>query len=673
MRHLLNKRFCRKFSEPNLRFPKGCGILHCEQIKYVIRTAIKNIGGKRTLVLYLFSTEQAAKGTYKPTYVMFQTKEDFLTLENMADGSVKWRESSLSEFKRDYRFERGCAFYRSKDEDTVKRFCGKDGLSGLLALHSLQSAIQAVKSIERREKKELAVLRRMESVPRIPQGLNGYIHRKILPQYIFYDYKRTKKPIEGYCTACKHEVMITGQKHLKKGVCPRCKKEITYKSRGKRGYFFDRTSVQVIQRTGEQELIIRIFKIYNDYYGEDMPAYSFFESSRTFISWTQDNNIKKNWYYNSFFHRGRTPWVSGIRPRGWPWQHNFNGDCCAHLYYHNLDEVLSNTPWQYSQLKSFVMGLSEKLEVIPYLEAYRLYPALEYLVKLKLYRLASSVVYRNEWNYSKLPINLNGKNVQEVLGISKKHLPFFQQINPQGKQFRMFKEMIANGHTPDVAMAKWCVDQNVSDGTTLSTLLTYMSNYKLIRYADEQYMRFKRKSWNDNNGKYFEMKDMLTEYRDYLIMAEQLEFDLKNDFVLFPRNLHEAHDNANTLFNALDTEVYDEALAKSYADLVAQYQYKKDGLMIVPPHSAKEIVEEGHKLHHCVGSYVKRVIKKQTIILFVRQTELPEKPFCTVELRDGAVAQARMMENRNPPPKVKAFLDEWKEKVLDIRPLTAAA
>lgn len=672
MRHKLDKKLCRKLSDPDLHFPKGCGILHCEQVEYVIRTAIKNIGKTRTLVLYLFSTEQAAKGSYKPTYVMFQTKEDFVTLENMEDGSVRWRASSLDEFKRNYRFQKGCAFYRSKDEDTVKRFCRKEGKNGLSALNSLQSAIKKVKSIERREKKELAVIHRMKNVPRIPYGVNSFIHKDILPQYIFYDYKRTKKPVEGYCTACHHTVLIAEPRYLQEGICPRCKRKIKFKSRGKRGIFFDRASVQVIQRTGESEIVIRIFKIYNDYYATDTPKYSFDESTRIFVRWTQEGYVKEEWYYNTFSSNGGTPWTAGIRPKMWPWQYSFNGDCCAHLYLSNLDKELLGTPWQYSQIRSFVLGCPGEMEVTPYLKAFHDYPMLEYLVKLKLYRLACSMVYRNDWNYSKPPINLQGKNIREVLGVRKEYLPLFQEINPWGKQFRMFKEMLQQGNVPDVALAKWCVEYNVSDSNVLNEILKHMSNYKLIQYAQEQYSQYKRKSWSEKGRRYSEMKDMLTDYRDYLAMAEVLQFDLKNDFVLFPRSLPEAHDKADALSKKLEAEANDKAIANAFSELAAQYQYEKAGLMIVPPRTAKEIIEEGHKLHHCVGSYINRVVQKQTIILFVRQTDAPEEPFCTVELRDGAVAQARIRQNQDPPPKVKAFLDEWKETVLDVPNVAAA-
>ena len=86
--------------------------------------------------------------------------------------------------------------------------------------------------------------------------------------------------------------------------------------------------------------------------------------------------------------------------------------------------------------------------------------------------------------------------------------------------------------------------------------------------------------------------------------------------------------------------------------------------MIVPPKTAAEIVEEGHALHHCVGGYVSRVANKECVILFLRKKEEPDKPFYTIEVRDGEVQQIRGYDNCDPPPKVEAYMKMWEQKKL---------
>ncbi len=58
----INKRKCRKFANPDRKLHSDSGILHAEQIDYVVTTAIKNIANHRTLILYIYPREQASEG-----------------------------------------------------------------------------------------------------------------------------------------------------------------------------------------------------------------------------------------------------------------------------------------------------------------------------------------------------------------------------------------------------------------------------------------------------------------------------------------------------------------------------------------------------------------------------------------------------------------------------------
>jgi|GEM_PF-4991798 len=46
----MDKRACRKFAFPETGFCKTNGLLHLPAIEYVIRVAVKNIGGRRARV-----------------------------------------------------------------------------------------------------------------------------------------------------------------------------------------------------------------------------------------------------------------------------------------------------------------------------------------------------------------------------------------------------------------------------------------------------------------------------------------------------------------------------------------------------------------------------------------------------------------------------------------------
>lgn len=661
----IDKRACRKAFDPQLRFHRNNGLLHCESIKYVIRTAVKNISGTRTLLLHLYDVKQVASGLFVPTFTVFQTKDDFITMRLCQDGTVKWLTSNTNGLDRDYHFSKKCAFYTPTDENTVVKYCSNRWDKGMESLSGLQRRIKGCKETERKHAKERIIIKRMEGIPCIPRDLKGFIHREAAPQYIFYDYQRTAKPIDGYCTACKHTVQVVGAKHNTIGVCPRCKKDIVFKSRGKRGYFHDRGTVQTLQRMSDNEIILRYYKFYYTYSRKDVPEIRVYENARVFITWENVRDPQDEWYYHSYNCGDLTPWKRGKRPCRNKYFDSFESDCTAFLYHRNLDEVLDGTPWKYSQLKLYYLSDAVPMCIFNYLSAYIKHPFLEYLVKLKLYNLATYVAYTMSNDYgSKKALNCDGKNLEEVLGMGKVHLPLLQGVNPGGGQLKMIREMVRQGIVPNIELLRWCTKFDVTQSRKILMPLKFMTPHKLMIYAEEQFRKFRRRSYYDKGKFYYDMSALLTDYCDYLVMCDGLDYDLKNDFVLFPRQLPEAHDKVNDLSDKETSAAYDNQIAKAFAEMQQRYQFKEAGYMIVPPHSSKEIVEEGHKLHHCVGTYVKKVVKQDCVILFVRREDKPDEPFCTVEVIDGDVNQARCYKNQDPPPGVKGFLSLWKQKVL---------
>ena len=246
MTRKIDKRACRKLAMPELEFNLNEGVLHVESCPYIIRTAVRNIAGQRILMLYIYQRESILAGSIKPRWVVFQGRYDFATLSLRENASATWQCSPFDYLNRVCRFDTKCAFYRQQDEARAAHFC-KCEHSAISALICLQWSISRRKALERKRKKQRAIIERMKYVPVLPRDLKGFIHREVMPQYIFYDYQR-KAPGHAYCTACRHEVRIAAAKHNTSGLCPRCKKKITFKCRGRRGRIFDRETVQVLQK-----------------------------------------------------------------------------------------------------------------------------------------------------------------------------------------------------------------------------------------------------------------------------------------------------------------------------------------------------------------------------------------------------------------------------------------
>lgn len=210
-----------------------------------------------------------------------------------------------------------------------------------------------------------------------------------------------------------------------------------------------------------------------------------------------------------------------------------------------------------------------------------------------------------------------------------------------------------------IAVKNWLKERLKLDSHIIQFLLGYTSSRKLMHYAQKQFDLYAPKS-----DRHYNMDRLLTTFRDYLNMCLQLEYDLTNDFVLFPRYLEKSHDKVTHLIKKRKMEIYNKQIKEQFPVLQKLYQFKHKDYMIVVPRTAKEITKEGHTLHHCVGSYISSVAKQQCTILFVRSKAEPKKPLCTVEIRDNTVRQARCLRNQEPSDEIKAFLDLWEERVL---------
>lgn len=661
MMRKIDKRACRKLAMPELEFNLNEGVLHVESCPYIIRTAVHNISGQRILVLYVYQRESILAGSIKPRWVMFHSRDDFATLSFREDAKATWQCSTLGSLDRIWGFDSKCAFYRQQDESRVARFC-KCERGAISMLGYLQRLISYRKELERKWKKQRAIIERMKYVPVLPRDLKGFIHRKVMPQYIFYDYQR-KAPGHAYCTACRHEVRIAAAKHNASGTCPRCKKKITFKCRGRRGRIFDRATVQVLQKAEGNGLVLRIIKVYRSFADSDIPNhFEIWENARQFITLSSSGQCSVDaYYYHYKAGYDLTPWCNGYRPVFDRWKYNFTADMSGVLYQRNLSDTLKDTPWAYSQLEAF-SGIASFSGVATFLSAYIKRPKIEHLIKMKLYRLVSGIIYGG-YSYSALQaINFNGENMRAILGIDRPYFPLLRELNPSIDQLHLIRQLLQADHKPSTEQIKWFIASKISNADAAKELLAHMSVHKLQRYVEQQFAPEDEAALKRVD--YYKMNTLITDYHDYLCMCKELQYDVKNSFILFPRELKAAHDSVAKTLKDKRTAEHEKAIAGSFDEWQKRYQYQSKELMMIPPHSAKEIVDEGAALHHCVRLYVKNVAEKKSVILFVRSVDEPDKSLCTVEVKDGQVTQARGFDNEEPPAQITAFIEQWKQRVL---------
>ncbi len=668
----MDKRALRMASAHDRMINTRSGVFCADAVRYVVYTTIKNIAHRRTLILYVYDKETMSAEAPMPRWTMFQTKDEYVTLYK-DDVAEKWFTSAFDNLWTHYDGNRQCAFYSKTDEERIAKFFNSTTTKGLDCLDKVQERLRSQRSRAKQIAKEKIIIDKMKTVKGLPRDIATFMHRETLPHYIFYDYTRSKKQIMGYCTCCKNEVPIADVKHKTAGTCPKCKSKVTFLTRGRRGYIIDRSTAQVIQRVSDNEIVIRFIKSFRKYSKCDIPYFSVYENARKFISWNSEGKCEYTDYYYSYNRGITTQWCKGERPIMNKYCYHFEADGSGMLYHRNLDNVLKDTPFQYSAVKQYYFSDKEPLYVARYLREYTYHPTIEYLVKLGLYRLATYVVYGEAGHhyYSKSDgLDCDGKNICDVLGVAKKDIPFIRAVNPGIGQLKMIKAMIAEGRDPDMELFRWCSMHSISNTESISIPLKYMTSHRLMKYANEFYATHKRQKYGDNG--YSSMSNMLSDYKDYLDMSNKLGHDMKSSFVLYPNDLRAEHDRVSNLLKVRASKETDAKIRRLHTQWEQRYGFKKYGFVVVAPKSAKDIINEGDKLHHCVGRYVPQVVNRQCIILFIRSASHPQKPLCTVEIRDGKLIQARIQNNGDPPKEVQKFIDLWERKIV-CSPLAVAA
>ena len=641
----MNKPACRKFANQLLHIRPNDGLLYASQVEWLVTTAVRTIDHHRTLILYVYSREKAAQGVLTPRWTMFHTKDDYITLEHPNDSADKWRTSAFIRLSGDWNFLNRCAFVSLQDEQRVTQFFKNHLHSGFASLAKRQREIQACRSEKRKRLKQKKIALRMRTVPKVPRGLNEWVRRQVMPAYFFYDYRKGRKTTTGVCSACGQEVELTGVKHNAMGVCPHCGRELTMKANSRIGNLCDRDTCQVIQKTASDEVVVRIFKVYYDHGRKDEEIS---EAARKFIRQAPDGTLSCESYYCYFGE-----WRKGSWPTFMCYQYRFWGDACGYVYCGNLPGALKDTPWQYCPVETFYEHYHERMEMVPFLAAYRRHPKLEHLIKTGFFNLVSDLVYRGDVLCT---LDETQNRTHRILGVGAEDVPFLRDLDVSLEVLRKF--LSYHGLKDRQALLRWELEHDVT--RDIAEILRRTTPHKMTHYLERQQAHTDPQAM----GGYRTMQTLVSEYRDYLDLSEKLGDDLTSSFVLFPKNLREAHDNAaKRLKIKIDAETQ-RNFRLAYERVMSHLDFERNGLKIVCPASPEEIAHEGQALHHCVGSYVDRVARQECLILFLRHCDDLSTPFYTVEVRDQKAVQVGGIRNADPTPEVRSFIAAYETQVL---------
>ncbi len=182
---------------------------------------------------------------------------------------------------------------------------------------------------------------------------------------------------------------------------------------------------------------------------------------------------------------------------------------------------------------------------------------------------------------------------------------------------------------------------------------------KIYNYLNKQKQNYKIE-------KTFYEYQMWSEYGDYLSMAQEMEYDLKQEVVAFPKDLKKAHDRVNKLLTMKKNEAVEKANKEQVKKHIKKYEYSNEEFSIIVPKTVREIVEEGQRQQHCVGGYADRHFNGTLCICFLRKNSEIDKALFTIEMRDKTCVQIQGKMNKRSiktEPEAEAFFNEWLEWV----------
>lgn len=626
---------------------------------YTIETELAEVGNECVLIANLYY-----KHNSEPNLRIFLTKTDYIT-ERLETPERKWAVGKISNYIGDYstwfsnEMKSKIWFSDTNSWEMIKEFTGIDKEYCADIILQYQNKI-CEKRLERKRKRYTDPIdEKMKEVRETTESFKKWIEEDVLyySKYIYYQYSR-KKEMQGYCTHCKSDVVVTDARHNERGHCPLCGSEITYKAISKAKNVVDKEKAALIQKT-KSGFITRYFDVGKTYCSNyKNPELSVWETKRVFYT----NDLRADSYVYSNFRNVCIRWIhecdeitggysSDYGYSTWRGQRTI-----AALYPKNLKQILKDTDLRNAELhilanikKNFSIDIEGFIDKIRKKDF-----CCEKLIKCELINLARD--YANRYNHT--GINKKGKTLNKILGVKNDDAKVLIESNAGSRELRLFKAVRKNGKRISSEQLKAL---SVLDYSTevLASIIKYTSVDKVIKYMQIQ-----------------RCADKFTIYRDYLDMCKELNMDLKNTFVLFPNHLRVAHDmNVELINEKKNRKTYAEhnskyaAIKEKYAGLNEMFEYEDDEFLIRPPLDAAEIVKEGQKLHHCVGggNYSSRMAKGEIAILFLREKKHPAIPYYTIEVNMKTFQPLQYHGYKNHDKDKKAinkFINKWKKEIL---------
>ena len=633
-------------------------------MEYETRFYFRAVSSRGILEVDLFTRKDLAAGRKEPRFRIFLDRErkDF---ESWNTVEQKWSRAKIDMLETGdnrYRYSyRGRNHATAETLRTVNRYlgtgCQKDVETAVL---DFQAGIRKCALQEKHRLITDAIDGYMDMVPdRLPAGWEKFLSDRVQEHSIFY----RKEEGTGYCTRCREYVCIPeGTRHGMQGKCTRCGAAATYRSWRKQKNTECRSRAALLQKcTDGVHFVYRQFhacfrtcqdKAY-------VPEVRVWEEYRNIFRIEGAGSIERSragYEWGTFRNTGIRRWChEGTANHG---GYNHGGmEKKSILYTGNLTRLLKDTTFRYVAVAEMIKGTgNRRIDVMEVLKDMQYKFPYEAFWKMGMREFCLERIRRGgERGLARIELH-EGAKPWECLKMTREGMKQAVRVNATDRQVRIIQKAAEPGTALTDEQVAW-IDGHLGAHALLE-YLGIQTAHRIIRYLNE----------NLTTGDGLD-NTMLHLWTDYLDMARQMGWDLRDRSVFFPQDAGRAHDEAAAAFTIWkDTEdaekmkAKDKIMRRNAEGIRRIFRYSDGTYTIRVPECFLDFKHEGNAQHNCVATYYDRTVAGRCIILFIRKRQDPDRPFCTVEIRDTcgrlAIIQNRTAYNRDAPADAVAFMEQ---------------
>lgn len=606
--------------------------------KYQKYYRAKRTGG--VLEIAIFTWGRIVAGENEPTYRVFLHDGKYDTWETEAE---KWRTANIEhlwDFREKSEEEKaayGTHWYKEHDRKLIVDFTGNEK-------QDIHSAVLEWQQYKKHRGETEVIDAAMSLIPDIPKDFEKWAFTDAVPQYMYYEYGKQI----GLCTCCgKHHELKEQPKYGKEGICPGCKRKVQYRTYKKKGRIHDWEYAALIQKI-PGGYVLRFFAL-NQLIEQGTRSYGGM-SEKIRITYNEQWNRQAIYSYHRYKMTNKIRWCNGYEYLSAYGGRKEEERC--RLYPRNLRKILKGSKLEYSGMPEFARTGIEFYQQ-DFINKAKECAGIEKLIKAEFYNLTNSCIsYGN-----RAPIDLYQKRVKKVLGLTGEYYNLIRDKDPTWREYEVTEQC------QDVGIrATWEQIQKMSQyARNFAIYMRHSTPHKMLKYIEGL----------KSEGPCAMRNQEVNDYHDYLQLAAGLGYNLDDDWILYPKNLKERHDQLTEEQNERKVELEKESDDKKDRKLKrtikrkgwTRYEMETEELLIRLPECTHEIRKEGNAQHHCVATYMDRMVAGETCILFIRKKEEQDKSYYTVEVRDNEVIQVRGKYNVAPSEDVEEFMKVFKKNI----------